>query len=261
MDDIESIIKYDTIKLKNIKLGKEQKFNNTLLIPIYYNNNNNSNNSKNKYNTFKIKTPRLFISKIYKNKYSNSLEITFPNIRNSKKRKKSKSQNNSNNSNNKNNQIEDDSYLFYKKLIKVESSIKKKIIGRNKYALQDKQYSSLFKHNTIYDSEKTYIPFTYKSTQLIDINKNKIDESSNKILTPTYGYLIIQVKNVWIKDNQWGLNLFCNGGMILPSQYLDPPPIPQNHIELFSFFFHSKFSNFQIFYLLMLKDYYLQEVF
>ena len=64
-----------------------------------------------------------------------------------------------------------------------------------------------------------------------------LNEINNKLIkewdfiAPTYGYFIIQLKNIRIDENKWGINIFCNGGMILPSQFMDPPPIPVEKIQ------------------------------
>ena len=74
-----------------------------------------------------------------------------------------------------------------------------------------------------------YIPLSIFTSSCIDINNKQIKEW--EFITPTYGYFIIQIKNIWINNNKWGINMYCNGAMILPSQLMDPPPIPIQEIK------------------------------
>ena len=69
------------------------------------------------------------------------------------------------------------------------------------------------------------MPSNNYSSRFIDINKNEI--KGDDIITPTYGYFIFSLKNIWINNDKWGINIYCNGGMILPSQYVESPPIPE----------------------------------
>ena len=125
-----NIFYLDTINLKKIKLGKEQYYDNLKLIPIYYYDNKIS---KSKYDSFIIKSPRLFIPNQIK-KYQNfkpSLELNFIN------------------------ENEDHGvHLFHKLLHNIEKTIKNKLLKRSKLNLKNKQFISIMKYDEKYSSSK-----------------------------------------------------------------------------------------------------------
>ena len=214
MSNNYNVLDIDLIRSKYIKTGKEQVFNKTRLIPIYY---YEKSTGKTKYDNLIIKSPRLFVNNSFENKYNQSKNKTLEAIL-------------VENGNSKECLIAQ----FSKTLSKIETSIKKQLLRKYKKTpndLSNKEYCSLVKTDKTYQSNKIYLPISYENTQLIDINSNKILLSDSSIKFPTYGYFVFMFKNVWIKDHKWGINIFCNGGMILPSQYCDPPPIPKPQLE------------------------------
>lgn len=199
-----NIFYQDKTNLKNIKFGKTQIFNDKKYIPIYYND-NFSNNKK--YNDFLIKTPRLFLpNKVRKETgFKPSIELIMI-------------------------EGEDQGVVYFKNILKkIQSKIKNQIKKRKKLNLKNKEFIPILRDDNKYKTNKMYIPLSIFTSYCLDLN-NKIIKEWN-IQTPTYGYFIIQVKNVWINNDKWGINLFCNGAMILPSQFMDPPPIPIQKIQ------------------------------
>ena len=203
----------DKTNLKYIKFGKTQSFNNKKYIPIYY---NDDNKKATKYNDFLIKTPRLFVPNKPRREtgYKPSIETIMI-------------------------KSDDDGVLHFSKIIKnIQSKIEKQITRRKKLNLKDKEFLPIIRDDTKYKTEKMYLPLSIFTSSCIDINNKQIDEWC--FPTPTYGYFIIQVKNVWISEFKWGINIYCNGAMILPSQLMDPPPIPVNEIK---YMFESEIAN------------------
>lgn len=195
----------DKTNLKNIKFGKKQLFNNKTYIPIYYN--DQQSKKTNNHNDFIIKTPRLFIpNKVRKEMgYKPTIEtIMIPN---------------------------DD--VGIQQFIDILTSIEKMILTKykklKKLNLKHKTFISYIKDDNKYKTKKLYLPLNIVTSSCIDINNKLIKEWD--FIAPTYGYFIIQLKNIWIDENKWGINIFCNGGMILPSQFMDPPPIPVEKIQ------------------------------
>jgi hypothetical protein len=195
----------DKTNLKNIKFGKKQIFNNKTYIPIYYN--DQQSKKTNNHNDFILKSPRLFIpNKVRKeNGFKPTIEtIMIPN---------------------------DDEGIqqFIDILTRIEKMILTKYKKQKKLNLKHKTFISYIKDDNKYKTKKLYIPLNIFTSSCIDINNKLINEWD--FIAPTYGYFIIQLKNIWIDENKWGINIFCNGGMILPSQFMDPPPIPVEKIQ------------------------------
>ena len=194
----------DRTNLKNIKCGKPQVFNANKYIPIYYNENGDK---KTKYNDFLIKSPRLFIPNKPRREmgFKPSIETIFI-------------------------KGDDDGVSQFESIIeKIEAKLKRQISKWKKVNVKDKEYVPLLRCDSKYKTGKMYIPLSIFTSSCIDINNKQINEWD--FVTPTYGYFIIQIKNVWVNNNKWGINMFCNGAMILPSQLMDPPPIPIQEIK------------------------------
>ena len=203
----------DKTNMKYIKFGKTQSFNNKKYIPIYY---NDENKKATKYNDFLIKTPRLFIPNKPRREtgYKPSIETILI-------------------------KGDDEGVCHFSKIIKnIQSKIEKQIKRRKGLNLKDKEFLPIIRDDTKYKTEKMYLPLSIFTSSCIDINNKQIKEWC--FPTPTYGYFIIQVKNVWISEYKWGINIYCNGAMILPSQLIDPPPIPVNEIK---YMFESEIAN------------------
>ena len=211
MENKNQCVTIDKICVPQIKIGKQQIFNSTTqhsLFPIYY---------QIKHNLI-IKTARLFIPKKVKSNIVNS--------------------SNSSNSNSSNhysysflealfiNQQQDEHVsLLKKKIIDIERRVQKLLKTRKGLEnLKQKTFISLLKYDTYYKTQKLLLPINIKTSQCFDVN-NKIIDNWN-IDAPTYGHFIILFKNVWIKEDKWGINLFTHGALALPSQLCDPPPIP-----------------------------------
>jgi len=95
---------------------------------------------------------------------------------------------------------------FTKFILRLEKYIKKKY----KTQFKNKKYISILKEN------KIYINLNINNNNFIDINYNKIDKL--EIDTPTNGYFVITIKNIWFNENKWGINLYLYSALILPSQ-------------------------------------------
>ena len=202
METQNQCLTIDKICVPQIKIGKQQIFNTNTqhsLFPIYY---------QIKHNLI-IKTARLFIPKKVKSNlaasgnYSYSfLEALFINQ-----------------------QQDEQVSLLKKKITDIERRVQKLLKTRKGLEnLKQKTFISLLKYDNYYKTQKLLLPINVKTSQCFDVNNNIIDNWD--IDAPTYGHFIILFKNVWIKGNKWGINLFTHGALALPSQLCDPPPIP-----------------------------------
>ena len=136
-------------------------------------------------------------------------------------------------------QGDDEGVLYFKDIFtKIEKKIYKQIKKRKRLNLKEKQFVSIIKDDFKYKTKKIYLPLNTYTSSCIDINNKIIKEWD--FIAPTYGYFIIQIKNIWIGDDKWGINLFCNAAMILPSQLMDPPPIPFQNVQ---YMFESEINN------------------
>jgi hypothetical protein len=186
----------------NVKRKKEAD-NQTYMMPIYYNHKNE------KYKPLVIKTPRMYIPQKIKtlNQYKPSLELSFIGER------------------------EDDGIKVFKNLInEIEKRVRKILKGRRGLNLREKVFVSLLKEDYNYNTEKLYLPINLNNSTCVDINHKII--KNWEFSSPTYGYFIILVKNIWIRGDKWGVNIFTHAGMILPSQLIDPPLLHLHNIKL-----------------------------
>lgn len=188
---------YEKVEVDKINVGKSQYFKMYHLCPIYY------NIDGIKHNNLILKTPRLFVPhKIKKIGNKIFLELSFLS------------------------QKEDPGVLFFKNiLLQIEKRIYKIIKRRRKFKVEKKDFVSILKCDDYYDTQKILIPVNPNLGEAYDINNKRIPKW--EFAAPTYGFFIIQFKNIWIKENKWGLNLYTHGGLILPSQIVDPPPLPK----------------------------------
>ena len=73
-------------------------------------------------------------------------------------------------------------------------------------------------------STKILVPINMNISKCIlndDIKKSKF-LFNWEIPVPTYGISIIWIKNIWIKNNKWGINLFMYASRVMNSHILDP---------------------------------------
>lgn len=95
---------------------------------------------------------------------------------------------------------------------------------------QELELVSVFKPTFHKSHLKLMIPINKTDSKCILTNKISGNQpSKNKILfnwdipTPTYGIAIILIKNIWIKNGKYGINLFTYLLQVMPSHILDPP--------------------------------------
>ena len=233
---------YDTrtisqIDIKNIKIGKTFKYSlgndsNYNLTNIYYieNNNNNNNNDNDNSNGKTIlpkelestkqdsiddktklilQTPLLYIpnSVIYFNEKP-FLELSF------------------------NNEDNDKDVLEFKNWItNLEDYIFKLMKKRTKLGIDKSNLCSILKNSkySYYNkSTKLIVPINMNVSKCILNDDNSKSKSLSKFLfnweipVPTYGLSIIWVKNVWVKNGKWGINLFMYASRVMNSHILDP---------------------------------------
>jgi hypothetical protein len=189
----------------NISLGKQQAYHiNYELIPIYY---TPDKTIKTSQQTLIVKTPRIFIPHSLYTRGNNQqyLEVVFLNEDN------------------------DPNGAFFKKWIKrVESRIVKILSRRKTIKLENKEFSSILKEDENYKASKIYLT--------IQSDKNECIDTNNKVIplweftAPCYGFFVIQFKNIWVNATKWGINLYTQGAMVLPSQVNDPKQITIQHL-------------------------------
>ena len=218
---------FNEIDKHKIKLGKTFKYSlsdNYNLINIYYlnetnNETNNNTNDKLQINESNsrsqtivdektkliIQTPLMYLpnSIIYFNDKP-FLELSFNNEDNDK----------------------DVSY-FKQWIIDLEHYIYKLIKKRTSLNIKKENMISIIKQKNV-----NYKNSTTKILVPININISKCilndDYKKSKFLfnweipVPTYGISIIWFKNIWVKNNKWGINLFMYASRVMNSHLLDP---------------------------------------
>ena len=209
--------------LKKIKIGKGQKFR------LYNNGNlNNNNDNNNKYELWLI--PIFYdINEINE---INAIDLMIKSVRvNIQSPLKKYMKRNIidlllyDSSNNENmNQ-------FTNAIITIENKIKKKVSKISKYNLENKNYHPIIKYDEFYKSQKMSL-IVDDSCPCYDINNVEIPNWNFKC--PTFGYFVFHIKNIWIKGNEWGINLNCEGAMILPSQMSNAPRLGRSIKCLFA---------------------------
>lgn len=187
----------ESVCADKLKVGKPQLFNsNYYLLPIYY----NPNKKKGCENdSLIIKTPRLFIPyHIKKINNRHFVEISLTNV------------------------DKDITIFKFKNLINdIERRITKVMMNKKSLKCSNKEFISILKDDNYNDCKRILLPVNLYISACFDINNKSIEDW--KYRAPTYGFFVILIKNVWIKDNKWGINIFTHGGLILPSQIMDPP--------------------------------------
>ena len=201
---------YKSTDLKNIKLGKTFKYgDNYNLTNIYYLDSNSElpkesisrrQDTIDEKSKLIIQTPIMYIpnSLIYFNEKP-YLELSF------------------------NNQENDDDVAEFNTWIKqLEELLIKMIKRRTTLSLDKSNFVSIIK--TGYKSNKLIVPINMNISKCIlsdDGKKNKF-LFNWEIPVPTYGISIIWVKNIWIKNGKWGINLFMYASRVMNSHILDP---------------------------------------
>jgi len=220
---------FNEIDKTKLKLGKTFKYSasdNYNLINIYYLNDNNTNdiindntNNKLQINENKarsqnvvdektkliIQTPLMYLpnSIIYFNDKP-FLELSFNNEDNDK----------------------DVSY-FKQWIIDLENYIYKLIKKRTSLNIKKDDMISIIKQKNVNyknSTTKLFVPINTNISKCIlnnDFKKSKI-LFNWEIPVPTYGISIIWVKNIWVKNNKWGINLFMYASRVMNSHILDP---------------------------------------
>ena len=205
------------IDCKNIKLGKSFKYgDNYHLINIYYNPNTSAEidkEIKERENESKrqdavddktkliIQTPLMYIpnSMIYFNEKP-FLELSFNNADN-----------------------DTDVASFKKWVAELEEYIFKLIKRRTSLGIQKNNLNSILKHGYNGGSNRLIVPINTNISKCIFQDDKKTKFLFNwEIPVPTYGVSIIWVKNVWVKKDKWGINLFMYASRVMNSHLLDP---------------------------------------
>jgi hypothetical protein len=201
---------------KNIRLGKTFKYGDRFhLTNIYYFPNSSTNGNteiKEKETTRQdavddktkliIQTPLMFIpnSMVYFNEKP-FLELSFNNEDNDKDVQEFK---------NWFNQLEE--YIF--KLIKRRTSL----------GISKDNLISCIKAGNGRVSTKLVVPINLNVSKCVlndDGKRNKI-LFNWEIPVPTYGISIVWIKNIWVKKDKWGVNLFMYATRVMNSHVLDP---------------------------------------
>ena len=148
----------------------------------------------NKINNLNIKTNKLYIGNKLnqQSKYFLSLELTLLDI----------------------------NVDFNTFILKLEKFIKQKF----KSQFNNKEFIPILK-----DNKKMYVNLNINNNNFIDINYQKIDKF--KINTPTNGYFVLNIKNVWYNEYKWGINIYLYSALILPTQKMNIPILEVNNIK------------------------------
>ena len=116
---------------------------------------------------------------------------------------------------------------FKKWILDIEEYIFKLIKKRSSLGVKRENMISILKQkNTNYanSSTKILVPINMNISKCILSNDNKKSKFlfNWEIPVPTYGISIIWVKNIWIKNGKWGINLFMYASRVMNSHILDP---------------------------------------
>ena len=148
----------------------------------------------NKINHFNIKTNKLYIANKLnqQSKYFLSLELILLDI----------------------------NINFNAFILKLEKCIKKKF----KSQFKNKEFVNILK-----DNKKMYVNLNLNNNNFIDINYQKIDKF--KINTPTNGYFVLNIKNIWYNEYKWGINIYLYSALILPTQKMNIPSLEMGQMK------------------------------
>ena len=210
---------FNEIDKNKIKLGKTFKYSlsdNYNLINIYYLNDTNNKQQINESNSRSqnvvdektkliIQTPVMYLpnSIIYFNDKP-FLELSFNNEDNDK-----------------------DVSEFKQWIVDLEHYIYKLIKKRTSLNIKKENMISIIKQKNVNyknSTTKILVPININISKCIlndDLKKSKI-LFNWEIPVPTYGMSIIWVKNIWVKNNKWGINLFMYASRVMNSHILDP---------------------------------------
>lgn len=183
------------VNLSKIIYKKKQTFGNNNYVPIYYKYPNTQD--KKIINTqLVIKTPELLIKRgIYT--YNNKQYYLTAYLENKS-------------------DISDVSeFINFIQFLESEISTKKKY---NRKKLKPRKFISLI--NEFNGNKKIYLPINLKNSECYDINGDRIHNWIFK--APTYASFLITIKNVWINEKGWGINIYTQGALVFPSQIADP---------------------------------------
>lgn len=191
---------YEHVHKNNVLIGQPFKYNQTNYSNLYFN--SSKNNKKLIKEKIIIQTPILFLSQsLFKLNGKSFLSLSFLNEVNDKDNQNFKLWLK---------ELEND---IFKKMKKKEIKIKKKNLVR------------LIKFDNFTNSDKIFIPINIEYTKCIQ-TKNSIYPDAHvldwNIKTPTYANAILWIRNVWHKNNKWGLNIFCYLIRIMPSHIVEP---------------------------------------
>jgi hypothetical protein len=207
MNKANSVLDIKDATIENITLGKIQAYHvNYHLIPIYYMTDKETKETQ----ALVIKTPRIFIphslyTRGQTNQTNQYLEIVFLN------------------------EAADPMLAALKKWIKrAETRIIKILSRRKTIKLDDKEFTSILKEDDNYKSSKIYLSIQSDKNECIDTDNKPIPNW--EFIAPCYGFFVLQFKNIWMNANKWGINLYTQGAMVLPSQIANPPQIKIQHL-------------------------------
>lgn len=205
------------IDCKNIKLGKSFKYgDNYHLTNIYYNpttsaevdkqikereNESKRQDAVDEKTKLIIQTPLMYIpnSMIYFNEKP-FLELSFNNADN-----------------------DTDVAAFKKWVAELEEYIFKLIKRRSTLGIHKNNLNSILKNGYNGSSSRLIVPINTNISKCIFQDDKKTKFLFNwEIPVPTYGVSIIWVKNVWVKKDKWGINLFMYASRVMNSHLLDP---------------------------------------
>ena len=109
----------------------------------------------------------------------------------------------------------------------LEAYIYKLIKKRSILNIKKENMVSILKHKNINyanSSTKILIPINMNISKCIltDDSKKSKFLFNWEIPVPTYGISIIWIKNIWVKNGKWGINLFMYASRVMNSHILDP---------------------------------------
>lgn len=112
-------------------------------------------------------------------------------------------------------------------IINLEEYIYKLIKKRSTLTIKKENMVSILKAKNVNyanSSTKILIPISMNISKCIltDDSKKSKFLFNWEIPVPTYGISIIWVKNIWVKNGKWGINLFMYASRVMNSHILDP---------------------------------------
>jgi hypothetical protein len=116
---------------------------------------------------------------------------------------------------------------FKQWIIDLEYYIYKLIKKRTSLTIKKENMISIIKQKNVNyknSTTKILVPININISKCIlnnDLKKSKF-LLNWEIPVPTYGISIIWIKNIWIKNNKWGINLFMYASRVMNSHLLDP---------------------------------------